>query len=180
MRVFISVISVFLLASCADLNRPKQLERIDAMLTSIDSLSGVCGTFATDSLLEKQNKVLQLNEILSERFVGDTIDIDLAVKLDEFAAMRDDLNYLLKELPTVEKSLSEVRVSLSTLRKDIDAGNGKRDKYDAFITREKKKVQSVTKASTELTNLKNKSVSIYVELFDDLQHLTSKEIKENL
>lgn len=167
-KLILIPVFIFSLISCADLNKKKQIERIDAMETSLDSLKKIHEAEKTDSLFAWSQTCYAVEKRVKENYTADTIDLDFGKKMDAFKVMRRNLKPVGKSMNALRTGIEEEREALKKLRNDIDNGNGERDKYDEYLTYEEQKVQQLRTLCTEFVDTKKACQKTFDELYEEL------------
>ncbi|MCR9172150.1 MAG: hypothetical protein NXI10_06645 [bacterium] len=158
MQKWTFIISIALLfAACADLKKSEQEDRIAAMETKLDALEkelndfdeALWKTWTTDAeLATKQLKQLE----------ADTIPLEMALQIDNYRKLKEKLPGLQKGQQNCLNQVKAIRKRLKKLKTDIENGNGRRDKYDEFLSTEEQ----------ELEILEEK-FALYKSTYDELQ-----------
>ena len=171
MKVFlvgiVATMALFL-SSCMDLKTSEQLESIEAMNQTIDSLETVFEKNRLDSVSNISLKAYGVENRIKNNYVSDTINIEFGKKMDAFKVMRRNLKPLGKALTMIPQSIEEERVKLKELQDDIENGNGKRQEYDEYIAFEEEKVNQLKTLVSEYMQVKDQSLTTYNELYDEL------------
>lgn len=147
--------------SCSDLKKGKQLEQIDFLEASLDSLQTVWSpedARIVDSLAAVCSSKIDSVGLL---YNNQEIDLETASKIDLFKQSNNDLQELKKIhgfFPTV---LNEKKQSLSSLKKDITKGSGRREKYDEYITFEEKELNTIRQQFNGYFETKDRCVKNY-------------------
>jgi hypothetical protein len=130
-------------ASCSDMKKGQQLEEISNLQTTLDSLQNLWNEEAfvhTDSL----STVCQIMiDSIGTVYKNQELEVKTASKLDLFKQCHNDL----KELKEIQEFypvvLKEKKQSLSSLKKDVSIGSGRREKYEEYIAFEKKEMSTI-------------------------------------
>ncbi|MFK7783523.1 MAG: hypothetical protein AB8B56_00330 [Crocinitomicaceae bacterium] len=171
-------IIVLFLSSCMDLKTSEQLETIESMNQTIDSLETVFNENKLDSIAKISLGAYGIENRIKNNYVSDTINIELGKKMDAFKVMRRNLKPLGKSLSIIPESIEEERAKLKELQADIENGNGKREKYDEYISFEQGKVDQLKTLVTEYIRVKDQSIQTYDDLFDELNAFSMSLLKK--
>jgi hypothetical protein len=126
--------------SCSDLKKGEQLNSIDAMHNTVDSIEIVLNENKIDTLSALITATTTLELRIKNNYYSDTIDMELGRKMDAFKRTRLRLGPLSNTFNTIKTGVEEEKVMLKNLRTDIDNGNGDRKKYQEYVSFEQKKV----------------------------------------
>jgi len=161
------------LMSCSDLSRPDQLQRLEILNDSIDSME----VLISESEPSDLDAMIQLSQEVSGKFeqLGlDTIDYEFAIRLDRFKRMGTSCAKVKFSFEQQKLDLEEERTAVENLINDINAGNGRRDKYDEYIAFEEEKVAKLSVRLNEYLDELNEAIDAY----DELSILLLSEINE--
>ena len=138
--LFFLALIIGLFTSCADLQKKEQLAKIDVMNQTLDSLEKELITQKIDTLPELKLSTSTVELRIKQNLFMDKVDIELGKKMDAYKRMRRALGPLGKAYGKVNKSVLEIREAIKNLSSDIENGYGERNKYDEYITFEKKEL----------------------------------------
>lgn len=161
-----------------DLKTSQQLETIEAMNQTIDSLETVFNENKLDSVAKISLNAYGVENRIKKNYVSDTINLELGRKMDAFKVMRRNLKPLGKSLTIVPTSIEEERQKLKELKTDIENGDGKREKYAEYISFEQDKVNQLKTLVTEYIEIKNSSLTTYNELYKELNDFSMSLLKK--
>ena len=167
-----------LLSSCMDLKTSEQLETIESMSQTIDSLETAFNENKLDSVAKISLNAYGVENRIKNNYNSDTIDMELGRKMDAFKVMRRNLKPLGKALTTIPASIEEERVKLKELQTDIENGNNKREKYDEYISFEEAKVEQLKTLVSEYVQIKDVSLKTYNELYEELNAFSMSLLKK--
>lgn len=134
---------------------------------------------ASAELLE-ENKLPENSEFLARStelvegikgFEDDTIQMETALTFERFKQMYDDLTPALGYYDELETALKAEKEALLKLKKDIDEGNGKRHKYDEYLSFEEKKVTKLESVITLYAVRWKKLTTTYDELHNEINEI---------
>ncbi len=165
-------ILAFGIVSCADINKSGQLERIDALNATLDSIETIYNENKIDTISVISNRAWQVENRIKQNYVSDTINMELGKKMDAFKLMRKQLTPMSKSGTTVFNGIAEEREKLKELYNDIENGNGKRDKYDEYIAFESGKVEQIRAVFHEFLDTRSLVLTTYDEFYDELNEFS--------
>jgi len=168
MRIFILLALVSLLTACADLQKKEQLEKINLLSTSLDSLENIVKTEKIDTLASLKFNTSAVELRIKTYLVSDKIDTVLAHKMNAYKRMRRALNPLGNAYGKVKSGILEERTALKNLKADIENGYGEREKYDEYIAFEKEKINKLNQLFTDFMQQKESIFSTYELLHNEL------------
>lgn len=138
---FVSLLLLFaLLISCSDLKKPDQLARAESILKDLTDLENELNAFVLDSIEKQSEENTQIILALKE-FETDTISVEMAKKMNRFQRLHETIPVAIELREQLRAALIEMRADLAKLKRDISAGNGKRDRYDSFLSKEASKMK---------------------------------------
>ena len=123
MKYFLVVLTCLSIYACSDTNNEKQLEAIDKMNTSLDSIETVMLANAIDTIAALRVATNGVELRIKNYYYADTIDMALGKKMDAYKVMRRNLGPLSRSYSTVRKGISVERLTLNNLKTDIKKGN---------------------------------------------------------
>ena len=156
------------IVACANVNKPEQLAKIDAMMASIDSVELVVQENNLDSGMHYHTSAEAVERRIKNNYYTDTIDLIVAKKMDAFKVMRRKIKPLTYDYNNLVKGCVEARAKLNLLRTDIENGNNERDRYDEFLKFEANKVYQLQVLCEGYHVDHTKMTGTYNELFDFL------------
>lgn len=170
-RINYLIIAFFLAitASCTDINESRQLEQIEAMNKSIDSIQEAMKNNPLDSGVHYATMAEEVEYRIRNNYFSDTINMELGRKMDKYKVMRRKFKPLRFSYKNVLKGCDEIKESLRQLKHDIENGDGERQKYDEFLNFEQEKVEQMKALSYEYAELKKTTLETYFELHDELK-----------
>ena len=168
MKFFAFILTVILFSSCADLKKGEQLEAIDSMSKTVDSISTVLIENKYEEIKQISVESYEVQKKIKENFSSDTISIEFAKKLDKFKVMIESFDLLNKQFILLNENSKEEKVKLESLNKDITTASGQRDKYEEFIQFEKVKVQQLSNLLKEYIELRKTTLNTYETLYDEI------------
>ncbi|HLU86548.1 MAG TPA: hypothetical protein VKZ44_02260 [Taishania sp.] len=145
MRLWMILILPILLVACSDFKKNKQLDQINDLKSTVDSLEGV---WSQENLSEASalfDQCSRLIDSISLLYQDQLLDLESAKKIDVIKRCHhqlDDVLKLEKLLPTI---LVEKKSSLLKLKNDVEHGKGRREKYDEYIQFEKDEMATIRK-----------------------------------
>jgi hypothetical protein len=179
-----SLVAIFALGalfftSCMDLETSARLERIAAMERTIDSVEVVFAEHKVDSMAVMSINAYSVENRIKRNYTADTIDMEFGRKMDAFKVMRRNFKPMGKATSAIPTSIEEVREKLSQLKADIENGDGKREKYDEYLTFEETKVGQLRTLLNEFVETKIATLKTYNELYAELNEFSMSLLKKN-
>ena len=179
---FSAAILASIVLSCADVQKPEQLAKIDQLVATIDSIELVVQANNLDSGIHYHNNSEAVERRIKQNYFTDTVDLNIARKMDRFKVMRRKIKPLTYDYNNLVKGCKEAKEKLALLKEDIENGHNERDRYDEFIKFEANKVYQLQvlcdgyhQDHTEMTNT-------YKELFGFLNKFSldlAEKAKDN-
>jgi hypothetical protein len=193
--VFILFAFALLLASCGDLEKSKHLKAIASMEKSLDSMHTVLKENRLDTLAGIQIAANALLTRFKTYYVTDTIDMELGKKMNQFKRIMKsikpkkgrgakkntgDSEIIIADrsigngFAVVHNGLKAEEETLITLKRDIENGNGRRDKYAEYIKFEQQKVYQLQQLLKAYVDHKNKTIKDFNEIYAELNAFSLK------
>ena len=161
MKFFSLFILSFFFVSCSDMKKGKQLEEIGALQTSLDSLEKQWDTDEVKQIDSLENLSSSKIDSIGNLYDGQEIELNIASKIDLFKQSNHDLKELKKIHEFYPVVLKEKQKSLKSLRKDIEKGSGRREKYDEYIGFEQKELSTICKQYDDYQSTKKRCLKNY-------------------
>ncbi|HTO36114.1 MAG TPA: hypothetical protein VL021_02015 [Brumimicrobium sp.] len=152
------------LAGCGNDAKKEYLMQIDQLESQLDSLHKVIFNSESDRNAEIIASVKKTLQTIKEGYHSDTIEFDLAKKLDSYKEIETALSTNSGNLAKTKQAVLETQKSLGDLKHDIDNGVNNRSEYDGFIEFEKNKLSDITKLWDYYTETSNE----YQKRYDTL------------
>jgi hypothetical protein len=173
------IIALTTLISCQDLKKEEQLKQVNSLIASSDSIQKTFVKNANDSIGKIITAVMDVELRIKNNYFSDTIDKNLARKVNTYKMIRKKLKPLGKRYTQIPEGCKEELIALNQLKKDIENGAGERGKYDEFIKFERNKVEQLRKLLEEFTNTQNEAISnfnkYHQEMYDFSISLINKK-----
>lgn len=170
--------SVFAFASCTDLKKTEQFEKIDALNSSLDSISEVYYSNKIDTLRNLSMSIYGVQNRIKNNYVSDTVNFKLGVKMGKHKWMKKKLKVIGKNGKVLDSGIVQMKTTLQDLRHDIDNGYGEREKYDEHIAHERRKVNQLRVVCDEYVVLKDSCMTIYNSVQDELNAFSMSLIEK--
>ncbi len=170
MRFLFAISLLLALSSCSDLNKSKQLERLEKMKEIVENSA----VLLDDNKIENASEMLSISTEYINRIKGledDTIQLEVAYKLDRFKRMHANLAPALVQYDRFSAAVLAENEALKKLKGDIDQASGKRHKYDEYLSFEEKKVTELETGITLYVEHKELIVTAYDELHNEINDM---------
>lgn len=156
------------LTSCSDLTKGEQLDKIEQLNKTMDSIQTVLIENKIDEIeelsIEAESVVFRIKENLN----SDTLDLKLAKDIDRYMIMFRSIGNLKSVCSQIKKNAKIEKITLSKLERDIDHGNGDREKYSNYVSFETKKVNYLDQNLKKYVLERKKTIDTYLALHDKL------------
>lgn len=167
-----------LFVGCTDVKKIEQIERIDSLSASVDSISQVYSENKIDTVRNISMSIYGVQNRIKNNYVSDTINFALGVKMGQHKWMKKKFKVVGKNGKVLDSGLVQMKTDLEDLRYDIDNGYGDRAKYDEHIGHESNKVRQLKAICNEYVLLKDSCMSIYNNVHDELNEFSMSLIKK--
>lgn len=178
MKYFLFILSIIALSSCSDLNKGKQLESIDKMNVSLDSIQTVLFQHEIDTIAALGVAANTLELRIKNNYYADTIDMALGKKMDAYKVMRRTFGPMGRSFSVIKNGVLSEKEVLKNLKSDIENGYGERKKYDEHIQFEEGKVDQLRSLLKEYVTEKEKTMKTFFELHDELNTFSLELLKK--
>jgi hypothetical protein len=167
---FISFILLFIvfLTSCSDFSKGEQLEKIEQLNKTVDSIQTVLIENKIDEINDLSIEAESVVSRIKENLNSDTLDLKLAKNIDKYMIMFRSIGNLKTIYSQVKKNSKIEKITLIKLERDIDHGNGDRNKYNEYVAFEAKKVNYINKKLKKYVIDRKKTINTYLALHDKL------------
>ena len=199
LSVLVLLATTLLFVACVDLDKPKHLKAIAQMEKSLDSMDVVLKENRLDTLAGIQIAANALLTRIKTYYTSDTVDVELGKKMNQFKrVMRaikpkkgrmqnkdHDTTVIVMADRSIGNGFSVVhtgvkaeRQTLLVLKKDIENGNGRRDKYAEYIKFEQDKVHQLQFLLKAYVDHKNKTIKDFNEIYTELNAFSLEQMKK--
>jgi hypothetical protein len=179
MKYLFFLLPIVALFSCTDLNKGKQINAIDVMNKTMDSVQTVLMENEIDTIAALQVATNTVELRIKNYYYADTIDMALGKKMDAYKVMRRSLGPLGRSFVTIKNGVTAERTALANLKKDIENGDGNRQKYSEYVEFEQYKVDQLRKLLTEYVKEKDKTMKTFNELHQELYDFSMEWYNKN-
>lgn len=190
-HLFFGMLAVGMMASCNDFNRKSQLQTIDQMNGSLDSMYHVLLDNRIDTLASIIIASNRLGLRIKENYRVDTIDVAFAKKMNRFKEIKKAFESESEEeegeseerrggstfgtsYSTINEGIKDERETLKKLYADIDQGNGNRAAYDEYLSFEKRKINQLSTLLTFYVKEKHQILKEFYPLYESLNAYATK------
>ena len=146
------------------------MDRLDKMTTSLDESYDLL----KNNEIEEASEMTEISYDLVDGIKGlenRTIKLEIALTFDRFKLMFDELPLVIANYDELLETAEVEKKVLTKLKKDINAGNGKRHKYDDYLAFEQEKVAKLKEAIALYVERKTAVTTTYNELHNRINEL---------
>lgn len=166
-KFFIVLIGIIAFYSCNNENRGKYIKQIDSMSATLDSLKTIAYDTTDQNTQSISQSVHETILKIKQNYKSDTIDLQLAEKIDAYKEIENALSINSGNLAKAKQAIPEVQQKIVDLKHDVENGINDRDKYQEFIDFEKSKIDDIENVLSYYIKTKIE----YRERFDSLHPL---------
>lgn len=202
LSILVVLTTAIFIAACGDLDKTKHLKAISQMEKSLDSMEMVLKENRLDTLAGIRIASNAILTRLKTYYDVDTIDMELGVKMNKFRNIRKAIDPEEDEegeeggeggekehegiahrtigsgFSIVRRGIEAESLALSTLKKDIENGNGRRDKYAEYIKFEQDKVRQLQVLLKAYVEHKNKTIKEFNEIYSELNAFSLEQMNK--
>lgn len=178
MKFLFSLSILLLVASCSDVHKPKQLEKIASIERSLDSLNKVILANPLDSATEYDRVSREVELRIKNHYYADTINLELGKKMNAYKVMRRKWSPLSLDFANLLNGVKETNESLRQLKHDIENGDGDRSKYDDYIAFEKNKTEQLIALGNEYVESRASTFKTFRHLHEELNAFSQLLVKQ--
>jgi hypothetical protein len=164
--------AALLLFSCIDQQKEGYLSEISSMNQQLDSMEVLILEGSIDTIASWQQSCNAVEIRIKNNLLLNKVDMNFGRKMDDYKRMRRMLNPLNRNYVKIRASIAEEKETLSNLKKDIEAGVGKRDLYKKYVDFEKGKINQISILLDDYFKTKEEALSIYNTLHPELYALS--------
>ncbi len=163
---FFLLSALFLITSCVDLKQKNQLQQVDALVTSIDSISIILKENPIPQASAMADSIVEVENRFKLYYIPDTIDREVHQEINDLKQARKTFSHLNKDHTNFTAGCKEMKESLRQLRYDIENSDGDRKSYDEYLSFEKSKLADLSRLSKDYIEQKELSEDRYNRLYE--------------
>ncbi|MBP6090768.1 MAG: hypothetical protein KA521_05895 [Crocinitomicaceae bacterium] len=171
-------LSALVLAACSDLKKQEQINSIDLLSKSVDSIQKIVLKSEIDSIVYRKTATQDVELRIKQNFYSDTVNLAFGKKMDAYKVMRRKFGPLSRTYNALKIGSADELVTLSKLKNDINSGSGERDKYAEFIQFEMNKVKQLSIILSDYLKEKDTTLKVYHQLHPELLAFSLALIKD--
>ena len=173
MRYLFSLLIIVSIVSCSDMDRGKQLRKIQTIDNTLDSIQTV---LIDNSDLEEIQFIQGCKKDLSSRILSsqDTISFELAIMLDVYNNAMNNINPLIIQRSVLDSNIIKQKEDLLSLKLDIENGSGKRNEYDEYINFESNKTEQLRNELITFIEMRNTLFEVQAEFYQKIENQFNK------
>ena len=161
--------------ACSDIRRPEQLQKTEALLADLKTISEVSKNTDSLRILLLIKRIDSLEKRMKLDFKSDTMKFELVNELDKFKQIKPTLIFVANSKRRID-SLIEMRITtIENLHADIKESAGNRAKYDAYIQHESDEIEELKNFVNYCDSARAKSLKTF-----DTLHIGIEQFVSNL
>ena len=177
--IFLFLLTI-VFSACADLRKDHLFGEIKTLNQKLEKLEGELKDTRLNDVATIKNNTMQTELRIKQNLHLDTVNMELAKKLDAYKLMRKSIKPVMQQLVKIRQGISEEKEVLQQLKKDINDGRGQRDRYEEYIKFEAQKVAQLEALTKDFTSAKNKFFTDYKRLYPPVAAFADSLLKKNL
>jgi chromosome segregation ATPase len=166
--------------ACADLKKEQLIEKIHGLNGRLDNLEVKLKDSRIDEVASIKNNTMQTELRIKQNLHLDTVNMELAQKLDAYKLMRRSIKPLMQQYVKISQGIKEEKHVLKELKNDIKNGRGERNRYKEYIEFERQKVGQLTALLTDFMRAKNKFFADYKRLYPPVAAFADSLLEKNV
>jgi hypothetical protein len=166
---FFIFFGILLFTSCADLQRETYIKQIVALQEKLLEIENTLPDSRLTDISSIKVKTMQTELRIKQNLQLDTIDMELAKKLDAYKLMRKSIKPMMQQFMKVRDGIKEEKAVLKRLHQDIQDGRGERQRYTSYIRFERQKVKQLSELSADYLRAKATFFSEYARLYPSVE-----------
>jgi chromosome segregation ATPase len=143
LKLFAVLLLSISISSCSNTDKNKYITEINAMEITLDSLKSIANDTTKQNSTEIVMSVRQTIANVKKNYMPDTIDYDLAEKMNSYKEIRKVISRNSGNLAKAKQAIPEVQIKLADLKHDVENGVNDREKYEEYINYEKSKIEEI-------------------------------------
>lgn len=144
MKIFLfSMLSLLLFVSCHDIKKQDQLKKMDVLTSTVSVISENLNAIDSAKMELIWNEIKVVRKTIQANYHDDTLSTTLGQDLEDYNLAGKQALWVDENLPIARKTVIEIQTRLTQLQKDIQTGNGEREKYNSYIEIEEKQVNEL-------------------------------------
>ena len=180
MKNYILLLVVGLLTfACVDFNRDQLLQKVSKMDQHLLVLEDKLKDERMNDVATIKLNTMQTELRVKQNLHLDTINMELAKKLDAYKVMRRSIKPMLQQYLKVREGIKEEKRVLKQLTKDIKEGRGERNRYAEYVRFERQKVSQLSSLTTEYLRSKEQFFKDYARLYPPIEAFSRTLLQKN-
>lgn len=176
--ILLSVVGLLTFA-CVDFNRDQLLQKVSKMDQHLLVLEDKLKDERMHDIATIKLNTMQTELRVKQNLHLDTINMELAKKLDAYKVMRRSIKPMLQQYLKVREGIKEEKRVLKQLTKDIKEGRGERNRYAEYISFERQKVSQLSSLTTDYLRSKEQFFKDYARLYPPIEAFSRTLLQKN-
>lgn len=169
MKYIFILIGLLIFTSCLDLSKQQHLDQLSILDKRVDSIQVEFEQLKKDTIEEIIYTMKETNIKIKDNIGDDTIDIDMAKKLEEYGKIFRQLSAIEGYNNKILFGSQEIKNSVGKLYRDIESGNGERVNYENFVKFETKKVKNLHHLLIDLEHLQHENIQAFQKVQPEIE-----------
>lgn len=169
-KIIFGLVTCFILFACHDVKKQKQLDKMEALITRINSIRQTWNGAQIEDLTPMIVEVNTVRKTIYQKSSNlDTISIERAQKLEDYKYISNGLSFFQSSNDGMRRNIYESSQSLEQLNNEIKNAQGDRSKYDENIQFEEQKVTELANFLQNMLKTKTICVNSYNRLHNEIK-----------
>jgi hypothetical protein len=160
-------------SSCLDISKQQHLDQLSTLEKRVDSIQVEFEQLKKDTIEEVIYTMKETNIKIKDNIGDDTIDIEMAKKLEEYGKIFRQLTAIESYNNKILFGSQDIKNTVGKLYRDIESGNGERVNYEKFVKFETKKVKELQNLLTDLERIQRDNIQAFKQVHPEIEKFVS-------
>ena len=173
MKYAFFILGLLAFTSCLDMSKQQHLDQLSNLDKRIDSIQVEFEQLKKDTVEEIIYAMKETNIKIQDNIGDDTIDLETAKKLEDYGKIFRQLYAVEGYNNKILFGSQEIKNSVESLYRDIEAGNGERVNYEKFVKFETKKVNDLHALLVDLERVQRENIQEFHKVHPEIEKFVS-------
>lgn len=173
MKYALIILGLLVFSSCLDISKQQHLDQLSTLEKRVDSIQVEFEQLKKDTIEEVIYTMKETNIKIKDNIGDDTIDIEMAKKLEEYGKIFRQLTAIESYNNKILFGSQDIKNTVGKLYRDIESGNGERVNYKKFVKFETKKVKELQNLLTDLERIQRDNIQAFKQVHPEIEKFVS-------